>query len=136
MKIYDEEKYALIESFVLPPRGFDPGHRGDVAILREAMSIALLKLKKPLQFNKFTQPACLATEVRDEVYEGALKVGSVLSIAAYTTKVLCKRQCPFESHFSITISFFKRLRSQALGSRVSRYAIEQNWATPEKLLDT
>lgn len=65
VKNYDEEKYAEIEKIILPDDYFP--------FLGLSEDIALIKLNKPLQFDKFIQPACLPTKA-PEVYDGALKV--------------------------------------------------------------
>lgn len=67
LQIFDEEKYAEIEDYVVP-EGYGP-------ILSKSEDVALIKLKKPLKFSKTVQPACLAT-VSQDVYEGALTVSS------------------------------------------------------------
>lgn len=63
MKMYEEEKYAEIESVEIAAEG----------------EMAVLRLKNPLKFSKSVQPACLETEVQP-VFKSVLKVYSMLSI--------------------------------------------------------
>ena len=64
VKIYEQKKYAEVETFHLHPDFNDQNLMND---------IALVKLKQKLNFTQYVQPACLPTGHRD-YYDGILKV--------------------------------------------------------------
>ena len=72
VKIYDDQKYAEPEAIFFAQDFI----RRENLTLAGSHDIALIKLKKPLKFDKTIQPACLSKEEK-KVYEGVLKVGSM-----------------------------------------------------------